>query len=129
MTSKNTNGGAKCIMREAVGYSRKGLQENLLVSGIWSRTIRWQGFEHKKISKHDLPPAHKKFTPYKPPGMLSQLPALRHDYKAKNAAGGRKCPSSYIGAAHKHIPHSEHVSIRFTIADDRIAMRPQLYGD
>lgn len=134
----NINGGAVCIMRAVPGYLKAKVEVRAisslasddamreLPSGVWSfaTTWEWPGLVH--ATKGALPPDHKTFRTYKPQGMIQQVPACRRDYKGKNITGGRKCPPSYIGAAHKHIPDSEQVSVRFRINNERVGMRPNV---
>ena len=100
MTMTNSNGGVSCRFTTAKGYTDRG-EATLLPSGIRSGAIKWEGFEYDDVFA--LPPKHKTFREYKPEGMITQLPALRLDYKGKNSAGGRKALPGYIGAATREI--------------------------
>ncbi len=73
-----------------------------------------------------------KLKPYNGPGIIKQLPACKKSYRGKTIFGGRKIPTSYIGAAgrwrrkapwERGIINNSDVSVRFTIADGQIRMR------
>ena len=133
----NPNGGVACRMVAAPGYLRKPPRWNrgnlkLNLAGIWSHTTEWP-FEY---SEDDVivPDPMPKFTAYKPVGMIKQAPACKRDYKGKNIAGGRKCPSTYIGAAlrlpkdpMKGIEDYRDVSVLFSIGSDTISLTPNRY--
>ncbi len=129
MTARNVNGGIPCRMTEAKGYApKRGTpRKELLISGIYSHAAEWEGFEYNEddvSAAHGVPmPA---FTEYRPVGMIKQAPACRVDYKGKGPAGGRKCPRTYMGAAHRHMKHSESVKVYFSISDDAITLMPRL---
>ena len=72
---------------------------------------------------------------YKPVGMIKQPPACRKNYKGKNPAGGRKLPTSYIGAAvrwsskpkwERGIESNMDVQVRFIISDATLQMIPEI---
>ena len=139
---KNINGGAKCIMREAVGYTDKPrtnrgrAQGALLVSGIWSHVSEWAGFSYDESELVAAEVRVAKLKPFNPVGMISQAPALRSDYKGTNPAGGRKCPSSAIGAAMRITGdwtsqlkgHMGDIRVRFSIGENRVGLRPEREG-
>lgn len=126
----NSNGGKPCTMREAVGYSKKMPRGELLVSAIWSLAAAWQGFEYQQ-DDIQIPEAAPKLAEYQPVGMITQLPACRADYTAKNGAGGRKAHSGYLGAAYRTpkdwtagISGAKDVQVRMRI-DHELAMGPE----
>lgn len=118
--AKNINGGRKCRWQSAPGYNARGNGE-LLVSGITSVATPWFGFEYDPDSVV-IPPEIKKFAAYHGPGIITQLPAIRLDYKAKNVSGGRKVPVSYIGAALRTPKTSWHKGLDGYLDDVRVRL-------
>ena len=127
--ARNVNGGMPCRMTEAKGYSRRkphGRKRYNRVSGIYSHATEWEGFEYNEDHvSAALGVPMPKFKAYNPVGMIKQAPACRVDYNGKGPAGGRKCPSSYLGAALRTRKEPLGMRVYLRIEGTAIRMSPQ----